>query len=371
MKKSILVFIFLFPGLVSAQLNNSAFEQRMAVQQADSGKLFLGFNMLGFGKNNEYFDTTVDGYTLLGYQVNPYLSYHVSEKVRLDVGVFAQKDFGNNEYSEVKPTLSLKVVNKNFSFIFGTLESSLNHRLIEPLYDFERVLKNRLENGIQILWIKDDLFLDVWADWQNMIYLNDTEQERFAAGLSFSKSIVKENNFRLDVPVQLVADHRGGQVDVNSAPVITRLNAAVGITAEVRSLSFITAWGVKPYVVAYRSSYEQASFKDGHGVFINPYINTKIGLTVMGSYWKGDQFLTIQGGELYPSISENYPVRVDEVRELYMLRFLYDVKLADGLMLSVRAEPFYDTFAESLEYSYGFYLNFSDRFFLLNAKKNR
>lgn len=91
----------------------------------------------------------------------------------------------------------------------------------------------------------------------------------------------------------------------------------------------------------------------------------------MGSYWWADEFLTVQGGVLYPSINENYPSRVDEIREFFMLRVLYDVKIADGLILTARAEPFYDTYAEALEYSFGLYLNFSDRFFLLNAKKNR
>lgn len=371
MQKTLLLPLVLLSAAAFGQLNNSAFEQRLNIQPVDSGKLFLGLNLMGFGKNNEYFDTTVEGYTLMGYQVNPYLSYHIASNVRLDAGVYAQKDFGNEEYSEVRPTLSLKVTNGNLGFVFGTLEGSLNHRLIEPLYDFERVLKNRLENGIQVLWMRDDLFLDAWVDWQNMIYLNDTEQERFTAGVSFNKVLIKKNNFHFDLPIQLVADHQGGQIDSNNGPVITRVNAAIGFTAETKASGFISAWGIKPYVVASSTSSNLAAFKDGHGIFINPYIETKIGLTLMGSYWSGDQFLTIQGGQLYPSISENYPTRVDELRELIMLRFLYDVKLADGLTLTARAEPFYDTFAEAIEYSYGFYLSFSDRFFLLNAKKHR
>lgn len=59
-----------------------------------------------------------------------------------------------------------------------------------------------------------------------------------------------------------------------------------------------------------------------------------------------------------------------KTQEFVMLRLLYDLKVADGLTLTARAEPFYDTYAESIEYSFGLYLNFSERFFLLNAKKN-
>jgi len=371
MKKSVIILFWLASVSATAQLNNRSFEQRMAIEEADSGKLFLGVNFLGFGKNNEFFDTTVDGYTLFGYQLNPYLSYHLAKNVRLDAGIYAQKDFGNNEYSEVAPTLSLKITNQNFNFIFGTLEGSLHHRLIEPLYDFERVLNQRLENGVQAIWMKDDLFLDAWVEWQNMIYLNDLEPERFVFGVSFNKTIFRKGQFHIDLPVQFMADHSGGQIDLPGNPVVTRYNGALGLTLESTQSGFIQGWGIKAYGTGFSTSSDQYAFEDGYGIFINPYVETKIGLIVMGSYWHGDQFLSIQGGQLYPSVSENYPNRVDEVRDFFMLRFLYDVKVAEGLMLTARAEPFYDTYAEALEYSFGLYLSFSDRFFLLNAKKHK
>src|SRR5687767_3462692 len=225
MKKLIFILFSLISISAFAQLNNHAFEQRMTVAAADSNKLYLGVNFLGFFKDNEWFDTTIDGYTLFGYQLNPYLSYHIAKNVRLDAGVYAQKDFGNDDYTDVKPTLSLKITNnRNFNFIFGTLEGSVHHRLIEPLYDFERVLNNRLENGVQVLWMKDGLFLDAWIDWQKMIYFNDTEPERFTAGLSFNKTLFRSNGFHIDLPVQVTGNHQGGQIDAVDNPVITIYN---------------------------------------------------------------------------------------------------------------------------------------------------
>ncbi len=354
-----------------SQLDNLAFEQRMVLEPADSNKLFLGINVLGFGKNNEYFDTTVDGYTLFGYQLNPYLSYHISKNVRLDVGVYAQKDFGNDIYTDVKPTFSLKIRKNDFNFIFGTLEGSIHHRLVEPLYDFERTLNNRLENGIQVLWQKEGLFLDVWVDWQKMIYFNSTEPERFTAGVSFTKTLFRAGNFHIDLPIQVLVSHQGGQIDVPGNEVITQYNGAAGLTFESNLTGFVNGIGLKSYVTGFKTNANNPVFADGSGVFINPYVKTKVGLTVMGSYWRGNRFLTIQGNQLYPSVTDHYPGRVDEIREFFMLRLLYDVKLADGLILTARAEPFYDTYARALEYSFGLYLNFSERFFLLNAKKNR
>lgn len=365
------ILLLLICVSVFAQINNKAFEQRMTVSQADSGKLFLGINFLGFGKNNEWFDTIVDGYTLFGYQFNPYLSYHLAKNVRLDAGVYAQKDFGNNDYSDISPTLSLKITKHNFSFIFGTLEGSVHHRLIEPLYDFERVLNNRLENGLQLLLMEDDFFADMWIDWQNMIYFNDTEPERFTFGISADKTLFRNNGFRIGLPIQFVVSHQGGQIDTVNNPVITAYNGATGLTLEVESAGFVSAWGLKSYLTIYNTPSDQLPYKEGRGVFINPYVTTKFGLTLMGSYWRANKFLTVQGSDLYPSINEKYPTRVDEKRDLFMLRLLYDVKITNGLILTARAEPFYDTYAGTLEYSYGIYLNFSDRFFLLNAKKSR
>ena len=371
MKKSVFVLFSLISISAFGQLNNRAFEQRMAVAEADSGKLYLGLNFLGFGKNNEWFDTTIDGYTLFGYQLNPYLSYHIAKNVRLDAGVYAQKDFGNDEYSDVKPTLSLKINSGNFNFIFGTLEGSVHHRLIEPLYDFESVLNNRIENGFQVLFMDDKFFVDAWIDWQNMIYFNDTEPERFTAGFSINTTLFRKNGFHIDLPVQAIANHQGGQIDTVNNPVITVYNAAAGLTLEFESDRFVTAWGLKSYLPYHKTASDALPYKHGRGIFINPYVTTKIGLTLMGSYWRADKFLTVQGGDLYPSINEKYPTRVDEIRDFIMLRVLYDVKIADGLILTARAEPFYDSYAEALEYSFGLYLNFSDRFFLLNAKKSR
>ena len=371
MKRALFLILLTISVDAHSQLNNTAFEQRGVVNEADSGNLFLGINLLGFGKNNEYFDTTVEGYTLFGYQINPYLSYNISKNVLLDAGVYAQKDFGNDRYSEVKPTLSLKVVNRNYSFIFGTLEGSIHHRLIEPLYDFERGLNNRLENGIQFLWMREGLFLDAWVDWQKMIYLNDAEPERFTGGISFNKTLFRSGGFHVDLPIQGLAAHQGGQIDVAGNPVVTRYNGAVGLSLELESSGFISAWGLKSYAVGSNTSSEAFAYQDGNGIFLNPYITTKIGLTVMGSYWHGNEFHTIQGNQLYPSITENYPSRFDEERTFIMLRFLYDKKLADGLTLTARAEPFYDTYAQAIEYSFGIYLCFTDRFFLVNAKKSR
>lgn len=370
-------WIYLFTGLLipflaNAQVHNEAFENRMRVSPIDSGKLYLGLNILGFGKNNEYSETIVDGYTLFGYQLSPYLSYSISSNLRLDAGVYLQQDFGNDNYSQVAPVFSLKYQKRNFSLIFGTLEGALNHQLIEPLYNFENVLNNRLEQGIQYILRKEGLFFDTWINWQNMIYWNDPDQEQFTAGISFRKTIYKKNDLEIELPVQGLARHRGGEIDSSPGLVSTLYNGAIGLNVQRKLSGALNTLGIKSFLTFYTDGSPNPNqvYKDGYGVYLNPYFVTRFNLTVMGSFWYAHEFISPQGGNLFPSSNEQFPSAGDPYRSFIMLRALYDVTLADNVILTMRAEPFYDTFSNSLLYSFGVYINFYDRFYLTNVRKD-
>lgn len=370
MKRLALFLLLFISSEAFCQLNNSFFDQRLTIEPSDSDRFYAGIHVLGFGKNNEYFDTVIEGYTLFGYQLNPYATYMVNPNIRLDAGVFLQQDFGNNAISTALPTLSLKIKHHNFSFIIGTLEGSLHHQLIEPIYDFERVLNRRIENGIQFQWIKDGLFADAWVNWEKMIYFNDNDQERFVGGVSIIKQIKKLNNWFIEAPLQATIRHAGGQIDTSSEPLTSVLNTATGVILRKEQTGFVSEFGLKNYFVTYRSLTSRTlPYKDGNGLYINPYVQTKSGVGVMASYWYGNEYLTFDGGQFFPVTSLDFPARIQQPRQFYMIRFLYERKLAQGLTLTARVEPFFDTLSKSIQYSYGFYFNFSDRFFLGHAKK--
>src|SRR5262245_11204659 len=81
-----IALLVMLRGTSFAQLNNRVFEDRISVEETDSGKLFAGLNALGFFKNNEYTQTIIDGYTMFGYQFQPYVSYHLTRNLRIDAG---------------------------------------------------------------------------------------------------------------------------------------------------------------------------------------------------------------------------------------------------------------------------------------------
>lgn len=368
MNRLAFALVFIFSTLtLRAQLDNSVFDWSRPVAPTDSNQLFLGVHVLGFGKNNEYFDTVIEGYTLFGYQLNPYLSYHPGEHLRLDGGIYLQKDFGNNRYSTIEPTLSVKYQLGHFTAVFGTLDGNLSHQLIEPMYDFERALNKRLEDGLQLRWQSDDLFVDTWVDWQHMIYPNDTSQEHIWGGLSIEKTY-HFGDWSLGIPLQGTALHHGGQINVGNEPLATILHGAAGIDLVHHGDLF--DWGAKAYATVYsdRSSRSQQVFQDGNGYLINPFVTYRKRITLMGSYWNGFQYVTLMGSDLYASVSSESPGPIDQLRIFYMARLLYNVPLAHGTIFTLRAEALYDTFSKSIQYNYGIYVNFSGEYYLTHAK---
>ncbi|MDX1630019.1 MAG: hypothetical protein R3345_15025, partial [Fulvivirga sp.] len=358
-----------------AQLNNRMFEQRNPVHLADSGKLSFGLNTLAFTKNNEYFNKIADGFTLFGYQLNPYISYQPLKNVQLDLGVYLQKDFGATGYQAIEPTYRFKYKNHGITLIFGTLEGSVSHRLIEPLYDFEKVLIDRLENGMQIVIDNESLFLDAWVDWQNMIFKGDDEQEEVTGGLSLKYKLLQKGNLTFHIPGQLVIFHRGGQIDANPNPLLTLINSSVGVESSWElGDGFFKRLNMSHHYVYYQEfeSVRQETFEDGSAIYLNLSVEMKPDLEIMLSYWKGHEFISIMGGQLYPSVSSTFknPLFVDEERELLIVRLMHNLKLADNLVLSTRFEPFFDPGNERFEFSHGFYINYTTDF-VIGGKKKR
>ncbi|MBL6445463.1 hypothetical protein JMN32_04040 [Fulvivirga sp. 29W222] len=362
---------------VKAQLDNRKFEQRSEVVPADSNSLFLGLNSLGFTKNNEYFNDIADGYTLFGYQLNPYLSYNPAPNFKITAGVYLQKDFGRDDYNEIAPVFSLEYVHGDTKVIFGNLEGSVSHRLIEPLYDFEKVLVDRLENGFQLIVDKDNLFVDGWVNWQNMIYKGDFDQEEITGGLSFDYKVLQTDQLSLSVPLQFLVMHRGGQIDSSPAPLQTYTNTAVGFTLEYvnQQGSFVKSIHTDNYYVNHKdfSTERLQVFEDGSGWYLNAGVKTRAKVDFLASYWRGHEFISIAGGQLYPSVSSTFksPGTVEEVRELLIFRVTHNLKVTDQIWLTTRFEPFYDLGNGNFEFSHGFYINYSTDFLLLKKRSHR
>lgn len=375
---NVFIFFLLWGGLSGAalaQLNNESFYLRYPLQPADSGKLSLHTYAMAFSRNNEYFGRFADGYTLFGYEAMPWLSYQPDSRVRIWAGLYARDDFGNQYYSTVQPVFRIQARLDSLQLIFGTLQGSLDHQLIEPLYDFERVMHDRLEEGMQVLWEKERLWLDVWVDWERMIYNGSPFQEVVSGGFSARADLVEKEKTKLVLPLQMVAIHEGGQIDEDPRPLITRVNLAGGqeLHREVGA-GFLHRYSLQTYVVGFfdASNELRQPYKQGWGFYLNAAAYTKLG-GFMLSYWQGHDYVPIKGAPLFSSYSLTYdnPGAMSPDRRWLMLRLLNEIPLGRHLTLSLRAEPFYDFGEKRFDFSHGTFLNYRSDFLLWNKNKKK
>jgi hypothetical protein len=371
--KSLLSILFVSCAINAiAQLDNSSFYNARPLDPTRVDELYLDFDALLFTRNNEYFNKVADGYTLYGFQFAPFFSYYPSEHVRIDAGVYLQKDFGNENFNEILPILSVKFKLGPFEQIIGNLDGSLNHQYIEPLYDIERVMIDRQETGMQTKFMNETTFFDLWVSWETMIYKRDPNLEEVSGGISFYKD-KWWGNHRLRIPFQFIAYHQGGQIDFNPEKILTLWNHSLGLSYDYFFNGFIKKVHVDGYYAYYQNftPSRRLAFDDGDGWYSNVSLTTRFNLELMASYWVGNEFISIKGGQLYQSISSavHHEGHVEPKRELIILRLMHNLKVSDNVNWTARFEPFYDLQNTRWDYSWGFYLNYYPDFFVTKFKK--
>lgn len=365
-----LLGISLLKNVSFAQLNNQVFEDSLAITQKHAGNLYLKVHNLNFVKNNEYFNNIIPGRTLFGYQLKPRLVYFPAKNVRIDAGMYLLKDFGKDEFSQIAPVFSVKFQKNKTSLTLGTLQGNLTHRLIEPLYDFDRILTNRLENGLQLLHDTRWWHFDLWVDWQSA--MKPGTQEEIFGGLHTYITPVNTKSFRLSIPVQFTILHQGGQDAFIAKPILNTMNLATGLQLHLRfgSNAFVHALKFDNYVLGSQASevtIGQPDFDNGQAFYGNLTVATRWG-NLMGSIWLGNRFNSAQGGGLYRSTGVNNKTYSERHRDILLVRYLRDVKISRDVILTLRLEPSYDFNNQKTEVAAGVYVHYTPRFFLLKVK---
>ncbi|WP_317898584.1 hypothetical protein [Aurantibacillus circumpalustris] len=373
MRASLIIFLIILSSRCYSQLDNSSLFFNSKIDTSREKSLFVKIQNLCFLKNNEYSNVMFDGYTLFGFQLNPQLGYQISKNLSIEGGVFLNKDFGNKNFTEIKPTFSLRYNKNNFKMIFGNLDGSLNHGLIEPLYNFERVMSNRLENGLQFTLNKNRFDFDLWIDWLNATYKRSGEQEKLMVGLNTNVFKHKNDQWEFRLPFQAVLIHRGGQLDTISAGSHTDLNYATGIvlTKEIKSRFIENVFIDARYVLRSNNFfYESTEIKSwGDGFLGNIGFNGAYKTNLLFSYWYCEAYYNELGGDMYSSKSRTVAYSSyysERIRELLIVRLTKKIELVKGINLALRVEPYYDFRDDQLEYSYGFYISIDEKIWLRN-----
>ena len=378
--KTTLLFLFFFAAgyqLTYAQFNNSAIENRIRPDSNAVGEVHFNFYNFNYVRDYEYSNQFHDGYTLYGTQLQPQLVYYAHPNLAIVAGAYIRKDYGDNGVNEAKPLFTLKYHKKDLTLNFGSLEGGIHHGYIEQLWNFERQITDPIQYGTQLIVEKEKFKLDAWIAWQKMIYNPSPVKEQIIGGFTTEGTIVQRNGWKLSVPVQFLAYHKGGQIDtLKSIPLQTLLNGAAGLKLHKEiGGNTIKEIFTDNYVALYKevSPVKTEPFNGGFGVWLNAGVNTKFG-SIVASYWKGNNFETIKGMPLYQSVSTTlYDFGHKESRRsIFLLRYCYQKELLPNLYLDTRIEPHFDlgtTRKESLQFQGSFFLTYKQDFKLFTVKK--
>lgn len=370
-KQLVAILAVLLAFSAQAQLNNAYLYNRIRPADSLTNELHLNFYNFNYVRNYEYSNNFHDGYTLYGTQLEPQLVYYAHPNLAITAGAYLRKDFGNERgLHDAKPLFNLKYSKNNLTLVFGSLEGNIQHNYIEPLYDFERKITTPIEYGTQLLIDKEKFNLDAWIAWQKMIYHGDAAKEEIVGGFTTDVALIKNENWKLTIPAQMLVYHQGGQIDVLKAiPISTLFNGATGFTLSKNIGYNVKQLYTNNYVAAYKdfSPTKSRAYQGGFGLWLNAGIDTRWG-NLAASYWQGNNFITIKGMPLYQSVSENlyeYGYKENE-RQLLVFRYQYLHELLPNLYLDVRFEPHFDlkNNSKDLQFNHSFLLTYKESFSL-------
>jgi hypothetical protein len=356
-----------------AQLKNDSLFNRIRPVDSLSKELHFNFYNFNYVRNYEYSNKFHDGYTLYGTQLIPQLVYYAHPNLAITAGAYLRKDFGNEGIYDAKPLFNLTYHKRNLTMIFGSLEGNIQHDYIEPIYDFERKITTPIEYGTQLLIEREKFKLDSWISWQKMIYKGDAQKEEIVGGLNMETTLLQTANWKLSTPIQFLAYHQGGQIDLlKEIPLTTLFNGAAGFKVSRILSRNIKELYTANYIAVYKdfSPTKTRAYQGGFGLWFNAGIDTKWG-NLMASYWKGNNFMTIKGMELYQSVSNTlYDGGFKQnSRNILALRYFYQKQLIPNLYLDVRFEPHFDLDQSgSLQFNHSLFLTYKEDFTIFKKK---
>jgi hypothetical protein len=335
----------------------------------DSSAFYFNFDNANFLWNNEFFNDIIVGYTLIGFYVTPQIEYHFSENFKIDAGVHLLKYSGENDFSTVTPVYSVTFSKKNYSFIMGTLQGTVMHKLSDQLYYSEKYFTDNIENGIQFKIDKNKFWLDSWINWQTFIFPGDNKQEEILFGTNIIQRIFTKQNFILDATGAIMLKHHGGQIDSTDLNIKTLANYRLGfnLSKQIKN-KFID----KVSILCEFDGFSDASpnpssiYNNGYGIMSYAKISNKTNYFRIG-YWYADRFLSSMGHPIFQCKSIN-PALNKRYRSLITANIFYSKNIYNNIYLGLAGDLFYDTKAKQTDYSMGVSIIIKGDFFITRLK---
>lgn len=367
-----LIFFFL---LFFSNISNNISGQASAETKQQSGDLSLRIKSVSFIENNEFFNPVVEGYTLLGFFLQPELVYTPSSKVSLSAGAHLLKYYGTEKFSQIRPVFSTILnFSEKTSLTLGTLSGPDKHHLLDPHFYSERFYNKYVEDGIQLTHLNDHIFTDTWISWENYIIKGDSTREQFTAGESFLYSSSPIADFiRIEVPVQIQFKHLGGQISDYTQQLQSFMNIAAGmrVNFDIGKKKFGQA-GIEylQFINQSRAGDTTAAVTHGNASWIRLHYSYK-SLQFATGYWKAHDFYAPNGNPIFGSVSDYQPDLVIHDRSLITNSFSIRFLPASSLELYFAVDLYYDTAIKRLDQAYTLHLNFDKLINLASSKRKQ
>lgn len=349
----------LLPILIFAFISVLSYSQP-EYQDSVRHKLSFQFNGDLFLKNNEYFNSYTEGFTSIGFIIQPKLQYKIDRKTTVSLGYYFLKYAGLNNFSETIPLFRLETkLTKDISILFGHLKSGRLHNLTEPLYRIDNDFQNQVEYGLQFLMDADWLKSDLWLHWEQFIQKDDPFPEEIYVGSTNKLRLYHSEKFELDWQAELLLSHLGGQIDLADNPDRTIINYSFGpifmysVSPDIKcglDLRYYKSEVVKQ--VANANSALFIPFPSGFGWYPKMTMTSRDWNLVLG-YWLGEEFVSPIGESLFLSVSDFDAEFVQSDRRLLTGHLQYSKEVFNYLHFEALTGLYYDIETNHLDYTYG------------------
>ncbi|MCF8253914.1 MAG: hypothetical protein K9H61_07150 [Bacteroidia bacterium] len=351
----------LFGLRVFAQLPNEVISDKITIHEQDSGRFGFSIINTNYMRNTEYFNPIEEGRTLFGYQLQPKFSYQPARNIKLEAGVWLRHDFGgDNPFTTAIPTFSLKAKGKKSELIFGTLEGALSHGMLEPMMNIASVIDKRIENGFEYKkTVENGGSMDLWINWENFIQPNEFDKERFSAGMHVRAVLRKKEKDKLEMYVQWIASHQGGQIDKDTInPFMMQFNTAMGLRYERKLTGKVKSIYADLAMLDYIETSDSKVYPKDMGNGFMGNLGAVVGSTnFMLSYWNAKDYIAPRGTYIYQSVSTVDAKNYEKNRQLLFFRVIQNKALFHSpIIASARFEPVYDLNNGIFDFSYSLYL---------------
>ena len=321
-------------GIWQTLQTNADMARRMGYQpyRVDSTQtktLGIELEALAFFKDNEFDGNVQRGYSLPGVRLQPRLTYTPIDVIKLELGLHATIYSGANKYpcyvfhdiatwkgdqyqsgAHLLPFFRATARFKSITLAVGDIYGGATHGFVEPMYNPELILTDDPEMGFQMIVDTKRWHSDLWMNWQSYIFKESSHQEAFTVGwtqnINVWKRTKEDRTHSLDIPIQLVIQHRGGEQDNTKMGVQTIANGALGMGYEYKAPGNRIVTGVQAEVMALYCLQQSGNlwpFKNGPALWVKASVDFIRDLRVTAGFFSAKDFCSLYGSQYFGTLS--------------------------------------------------------------------